>query len=490
MSRGYDPWKHQTQLHIQRWHLRQNPAVRYSTRRSVDGMGDERVFSIDGNQAVPAEPVSLAEVGLRERRDLQEWVIAHPEILGSGVKVVTMEFDRWQSGAGQRHADRLDVLGIDTEGQLVLAELKRDRAPDTVQLQAIKYAAMVSRFTPTDLAAHHQRYLNSRGGDVSEEDARDLLIEHAGALDLDTLRRPRIVLVAGDFDATTTASAVWLNEMGLNVTLQQVQAYRMAHGLVMTVSQLYPVPDVEDFTISPIQAEARSLTQRQQKSAREQSTVVRLAQSGLLPDGTALHLRTTNEVDTDARARIDTWIDEDARRGRAVWFNSPAAPLKWEYDQKRYRPTAIVTQILREAAGLDRTVRGPRWWVTGDGRDLTQHVGSSPAPFKWDKLHVALAAIPSGMWTTYGDLAELVGTAPQPLGNHVTQCEECPNAHRVLGVGGTPSPRFRWSIDPLRTDSQQQALEMEGIAFTNGRADPDRYLKADRIAHTIGETEV
>ncbi len=37
--------------------------------------------------------------GLRERADLQEWVIAHPEILDPDVLIVTFEFDRWMASA-------------------------------------------------------------------------------------------------------------------------------------------------------------------------------------------------------------------------------------------------------------------------------------------------------------------------------------------------------------------------------------------------------
>lgn len=54
-------------------------------------MADELLFTVVGSTAVPAEPIGLVVAGLKEGADLQEWVIAHPEILGSGVKVVTFE---------------------------------------------------------------------------------------------------------------------------------------------------------------------------------------------------------------------------------------------------------------------------------------------------------------------------------------------------------------------------------------------------------------
>ena len=78
-------------------------------------MNDERVYTVTGPKAEPATPITLAEAGLKERADLQEWVIAHPEILGPGILVVTTEFDRWLTTSGDRPLDRLDVLGLDEE---------------------------------------------------------------------------------------------------------------------------------------------------------------------------------------------------------------------------------------------------------------------------------------------------------------------------------------------------------------------------------------
>jgi hypothetical protein len=41
----------------------------------------ERVFTVFGSAATPAQPITLAEAGLRERSDLQEWVLAHSLVL-------------------------------------------------------------------------------------------------------------------------------------------------------------------------------------------------------------------------------------------------------------------------------------------------------------------------------------------------------------------------------------------------------------------------
>jgi alkylated DNA nucleotide flippase Atl1 len=445
----------------------------------------ERVFTVTGSAATPAQSITLAEAGLRERSDLQEWVLAHPEIIGNDVLVVTFEFDRWQAFGGARERDRVDVLGLGADGRLVIAELKRDRAPDTVEMQAIKYAAMASRFTEDTLVEHHARFLSREGAVVDQETARQRLIEHASDLDPEQLRRPRIVLVAGAFPPVVTATVVWLSEMGLDLVLQRVQAYRVLDDkIVVTVSQLFPVADVEEFTVSPQRQQLQAADERR-RTTREKSTVLRLVAAGSIPDGTPLSLRPTTEVTSDVRAAIEAWVNQDPRRGRARWYNDRRQPLAWEYGGGRYRPTEIVRQVLADAAGLQRSPRGPAWWVLEDGRDLPTVAGvPERSTFDWAELHEALAAIPAGRWTTYGELAELIGTAAQPLGQHIQHCEACPNAQRVLGADGKPRPGVSWT-DPNETRSQQELLEAEGVRFSNGAADPSRRLDAEALAALV-----
>ena len=133
-------------------------------------MPNELIFTVRSGEAERAQAISLADAGLRERSDLQEWVRKNPSIIGPDVLIVTFEFDRWQARGG-RAADRLDLLGLDPDGRLVVVELKRGPAPDTVEMQAIKYAALASRFTPETLGETHAAYLSRDNGAVSAEDA-------------------------------------------------------------------------------------------------------------------------------------------------------------------------------------------------------------------------------------------------------------------------------------------------------------------------------
>jgi hypothetical protein len=230
----------------------------FSTNRRECAVS-EQVFRVDDAVATQVTRVSLAEAGLRERQHLQEWVLANPDMLGEGVTIVTSEFDRWLDSAGQPSPDRLDVLGLDPDGRLVIGELKRGEAPLPTAMQAINYAARASRFSVSTLAEAHARFLRARGQTVGLEEAEQQLVSRAETLTDEALRRPRIVLLAESFPTSLTASVVWLTEQELDITLRQIRAYRVdADTLVVTVSQLFPVPDVEEFTLEPARQQART----------------------------------------------------------------------------------------------------------------------------------------------------------------------------------------------------------------------------------------
>ena len=69
----------------------------------------------------PLDGTKLSEQQLTERYDLQEWLVSHPEALGEELLIIQKEFDGFD-GTGER----LDLLALDTKGQLVLIENKRD----------------------------------------------------------------------------------------------------------------------------------------------------------------------------------------------------------------------------------------------------------------------------------------------------------------------------------------------------------------------------
>lgn len=112
----------------------------------------------------------------------------------------------------------------------------------------------------------------------------------------------------------------------------------------------------------------------------------------------------------------------------------------------------------------------------GDGR------GGGPA---WDLLEAALAALPAGRWTSYKDLAALIGSHQVPVGQRLAT-HPAVNAHRVLKGAGVVSPQFRW-LEPDRQDDPRDLLRAEGLVFDEqGRADPTQRLHPEDLARLVG----
>lgn len=124
-------------------------------------------IELSTREAAPLSEVALSDIGIKERADLQRWVEAYSEMIGPDLLLITTEFDRWELRQ-QKVADRLDVLCIDSDGRLLVAELKRGEAVDTTELQALKYAAYCSTLTTAEVVEEYSRYQN-----VSHEDARE-----------------------------------------------------------------------------------------------------------------------------------------------------------------------------------------------------------------------------------------------------------------------------------------------------------------------------
>ncbi len=183
------------------------PGVMYPQYGKAGCVYDEMLLTVNADKATPVDRVDLSELDLREREHLQEWILANPAVLGPDVEIITSEYDRWQTSGGAPVLDRLDILAIDPDGRIVVAELKRGVAPHTVHMQAINYAAMVSRLAPEDIAELYAATHRRAGEDKDTASALTVLTTER-LLTAESIRRPRIVLVASDFPASVTSAVV------------------------------------------------------------------------------------------------------------------------------------------------------------------------------------------------------------------------------------------------------------------------------------------
>src|SRR5215216_7838443 len=100
------------------------------------------IFEVTDDQFVPLQPTAFSSHGLRERGDLQRLLRDQVEIIAPDILVIGEEFGGWEDSKR-----RIDLLGIDRDANLVVIELKRTEDGGHMELQALRYAAMVSTLT-------------------------------------------------------------------------------------------------------------------------------------------------------------------------------------------------------------------------------------------------------------------------------------------------------------------------------------------------------
>src|SRR6185436_16341791 len=106
----------------------------------------------------PINQKSFTEQKVRERGDLQRLLRTQIDVLGDDLYVITEEFGDWEDSRR-----RIDLLAIDQEANLVVVELKRTNDGGHMELQAIRYASMVSPMTFERAVQIHAEFLARMG---------------------------------------------------------------------------------------------------------------------------------------------------------------------------------------------------------------------------------------------------------------------------------------------------------------------------------------
>lgn len=105
----------------------------------------------------------------------------------------------------------------------------------------------------------------------------------------------------------------------------------------------------------------------------------------------------------------------------------------------------------------------------------------------WKELREALLAMPSGTWTTYGDIAALIGTHAIAIGKHVAARPGLHGVYRVLTADGRIAAGFRWP-DGQNPGDPRELLEAEGVPFdAAGRASRSHRLTTADLGALLGK---
>ena len=226
------------------------------------------------NRISPLEVKRFSDLGFTERKHLQEWLENYPQALTQGdgdeLLIIQKEFDGFDDTR-----ERLDLLAIDKEGNLVIIENKLDDSGRDVVWQALKYASYCANLKKQQVVEIFQRYLNQKAQSEGAEpaNAERVLLEFLQADDLqsvqlNTLKSQRLILVAAHYRKEVTNTVLWLSQFGVNCQCFKVTPYQAGTELFLNVEQIIPTPEASDFMIGMMakEDEEKSASNEQRRS--------------------------------------------------------------------------------------------------------------------------------------------------------------------------------------------------------------------------------
>jgi hypothetical protein len=188
---------------------------------------------------------TFSAVGLRERRDLQRLLREHIDVISPDTIVISEEFGDWEESRR-----RIDLLGIDKAANLVVIELKRTEDGGHMELQSIRYAAMVSTMTFEQATDVFGTFLKQQGKD--DQDARETILDFLGWDEPDEdefAPDVRIVLASAEFSKELTSSVLWLVNHDIDINCVRLKPYVLDGRLLVDVQQIIPLPEAAEYQV-------------------------------------------------------------------------------------------------------------------------------------------------------------------------------------------------------------------------------------------------
>lgn len=210
-------------------------------------------------RAIPE--ASFAEMRIGERTDLQRLLRTQIEVLDPDLYVLTEEFGDWEDSKR-----RIDLLAIDSDANLVVIELKRTQDGGHMELQAIRYASMVSTMTFDRAVQIHGEFLARMGQSADEARSRLLSFLDWDEPDAGNFAEDvRIVLVAADFGKELTTAVLWLRDREIDIRCIRFRPY-LDNGTVMVdVQQILPLPEAHEYQVQLREKEQQGRRQRAER---------------------------------------------------------------------------------------------------------------------------------------------------------------------------------------------------------------------------------
>jgi len=197
------------------------------------------LYKIKNNNIESTEKIKFSDENIAEK-NIENWVEKNPEMLGEPLKIIARQLNIQEVG------DRLDLLALDKQGNLVIIELKTDVIKSDATLQAVKYASYLSDWKFDEIERQMYSYTNN---EMENYDALEE-IENFCEEDYEINDNQRVILAGRTVRPRTSSVALWLRNQGVNIKIVRFEPWKDEKDIYLHPKILIPLPAEEEFHIS------------------------------------------------------------------------------------------------------------------------------------------------------------------------------------------------------------------------------------------------
>lgn len=224
------------------------------------------IYKLHGNKITELVNTTFQNEHIDEAKDLQKFIINSIEAVDKDLFVISSEFGDWEDSRR-----RIDILCIDKDANIVVVELKRTEDGGHMELQSIRYAAMVANMTFEKAVKAYSKYLIKNNiTDIVAQEAILNFLEWSEVSEDEFANDVRIILVSADFSIEITTSVLWLIERDIDIKCIRIKPQKDGENLYFDIQQIIPLPETADYQVK-LREKAAEQRQARRESKRDYS---------------------------------------------------------------------------------------------------------------------------------------------------------------------------------------------------------------------------
>jgi hypothetical protein len=316
------------------------------------------IYKVENERFIKLSNTTFENENIYEVKDLQKYLSNSIEIIDNDLLVIATEFSDWEDSRRS-----IDILCIDTDGNLVVLEIKRTQDGGHMDLQSLRYASMISNMKFDKAVSTFENYLKKINYTLDAEKELLKFLGWAEIIEDNFAQDVRIILVSANFSIELTTSILWLNERDLDIRCIKLNIQKDNDQIFFDIQQIIPLPESTDYQV---RLKEKAIEERsvRRESRREESIVSKLFNSNKLYIGQNVILKPA----------VEQGIDENLVTAQIFRIGSKC--LKINGSSKRYSFSSLRNYLTKKYYLKDVK---PDWgftlkndWIVENGQTLAE----------------------------------------------------------------------------------------------------------------------